>query len=176
MPNLRRKIEDRVTHKYNGGPKTPVQGRAIGLQIYWHLPPAPARSSRVDPSALWTNRTQAPWVYSHHGPIGRRRRGYILTTVQSDAGTVGIFSPRTNRTQASRLEAFGFGFPFERHARVTPRSGGERDARPMSATDKGTLMSVSATELRERVPSDCFGVQQVMSDPLPPTLRRRARG
>eukprot|EP00959_Pyramimonas_sp_CCMP1952_P229237 4793114-Pyramimonas_sp.AAC.1 len=35
-------------------------------------------------------------VYSHDGPIGRRTRGYILTTVQADAGRAGIFSRRTN--------------------------------------------------------------------------------
>eukprot|EP00959_Pyramimonas_sp_CCMP1952_P338046 7079289-Pyramimonas_sp.AAC.1 len=41
-------------------------------------------------------RPQETWVYSHDGPIrrsgpiGRRKRGYILTTDQSDAGSVGI--------------------------------------------------------------------------------------
>eukprot|EP00976_Prorocentrum_cordatum_P030725 625339-Prorocentrum_minimum.AAC.2 len=42
-------------------------------------------------------------VYSHYGPIGRRPRGYILTTDQSDAGRAGILSRRTNRTQAARV-------------------------------------------------------------------------
>eukprot|EP00976_Prorocentrum_cordatum_P077344 1182650-Prorocentrum_minimum.AAC.1 len=37
-------------------------------------------------------------AYSHDGPIGRRKRGHILTTDQSDAGSTGIFSRRTNRT------------------------------------------------------------------------------
>eukprot|EP00976_Prorocentrum_cordatum_P067112 1178594-Prorocentrum_minimum.AAC.1 len=46
-----------------------------------------------------TNRTQEVWVYSHDGPIIRRKRGYILTTDQSYAGSMGIFSRRTNRTQ-----------------------------------------------------------------------------
>eukprot|EP00976_Prorocentrum_cordatum_P014300 285941-Prorocentrum_minimum.AAC.1 len=39
-------------------------------------------------------------VYSHNGPIGRRKRGCILTTDQSDAGSAGsagIFSRRTNQ-------------------------------------------------------------------------------
>ena len=31
-------------------------------------------------------------VYSHDGPIVRRKRGYILITDQSDAESVGIFS------------------------------------------------------------------------------------
>eukprot|EP00976_Prorocentrum_cordatum_P076349 1182269-Prorocentrum_minimum.AAC.1 len=46
-----------------------------------------------------TNQTQETWVYSHNGPIRRRKRGYILTADQSDAGSVGIFSRRTNQTQ-----------------------------------------------------------------------------
>eukprot|EP00959_Pyramimonas_sp_CCMP1952_P162160 3390432-Pyramimonas_sp.AAC.1 len=43
-------------------------------------------------------------VYSHDGPIGRSRevRAYCLTTDQSDAGSAGIFSRRTNRTQEVR--------------------------------------------------------------------------
>eukprot|EP00959_Pyramimonas_sp_CCMP1952_P300640 6288582-Pyramimonas_sp.AAC.1 len=38
-------------------------------------------------------------VYSHDGPIRRRKHGYILTTDQSDAGSAGIFSRWTDRTQ-----------------------------------------------------------------------------
>eukprot|EP00959_Pyramimonas_sp_CCMP1952_P344948 7224398-Pyramimonas_sp.AAC.1 len=38
-------------------------------------------------------------IYSHDGPIRRRKRGYILLTDQSDAGSVGIFSGRTHQTQ-----------------------------------------------------------------------------
>eukprot|EP00959_Pyramimonas_sp_CCMP1952_P441601 9245075-Pyramimonas_sp.AAC.1 len=38
-------------------------------------------------------------VYPHDGPIRRRACGYILTTDQSDAERVGIFSRRTNQTQ-----------------------------------------------------------------------------
>ena len=37
--------------------------------------------------------------YSHDVPIRRRKHGYILTTDQSYAGSAGIFSRRTNRTQ-----------------------------------------------------------------------------
>eukprot|EP00976_Prorocentrum_cordatum_P045047 910137-Prorocentrum_minimum.AAC.1 len=37
-----------------------------------------------------------------NAPIGRRTRGYILTTNQSDAGRAGIFSRRTNRAQDAR--------------------------------------------------------------------------
>eukprot|EP00976_Prorocentrum_cordatum_P083890 1185423-Prorocentrum_minimum.AAC.3 len=47
----------------------------------------------------WTNRTQEAWVYSHTGPIGRRKCGYILTMDQSDAGSVGLFPQWTNQTQ-----------------------------------------------------------------------------
>eukprot|EP00959_Pyramimonas_sp_CCMP1952_P172653 3607622-Pyramimonas_sp.AAC.1 len=46
-----------------------------------------------------TNRTKEAWVYSHGGPIGRRKHGYILTADQSDAGSMGILSRRTNQTQ-----------------------------------------------------------------------------
>eukprot|EP00959_Pyramimonas_sp_CCMP1952_P232412 4856839-Pyramimonas_sp.AAC.1 len=38
-------------------------------------------------------------IYSHDGPIRCRSRGYILTTDQSYAGRVGIISRRTNRMQ-----------------------------------------------------------------------------
>eukprot|EP00959_Pyramimonas_sp_CCMP1952_P350739 7348366-Pyramimonas_sp.AAC.1 len=36
-------------------------------------------------------KTQETRVYSHDGPIIRRKRGYILTTDHSDAGNAGIF-------------------------------------------------------------------------------------
>eukprot|EP00959_Pyramimonas_sp_CCMP1952_P413164 8657810-Pyramimonas_sp.AAC.1 len=38
-----------------------------------------------------TNRTQEARACSRDGPIGRGKRGYILTTYQSDAGSAGIF-------------------------------------------------------------------------------------
>eukprot|EP00959_Pyramimonas_sp_CCMP1952_P475272 9504095-Pyramimonas_sp.AAC.1 len=44
-----------------------------------------------------TNKTQEARVYSPDGPIRRRKRGYILTTDPSDAGSAGIFSRWTNR-------------------------------------------------------------------------------
>eukprot|EP00959_Pyramimonas_sp_CCMP1952_P297354 6220646-Pyramimonas_sp.AAC.5 len=34
--------------------------------------------------------------------LSRGKRGYILTADQSDAGSVGIFSRRTNQTQEAR--------------------------------------------------------------------------
>eukprot|EP00976_Prorocentrum_cordatum_P074343 1181481-Prorocentrum_minimum.AAC.5 len=37
-----------------------------------------------------TNRTQEVRVYSHDGPIGHRKCGYILTTDLSDTGSAGI--------------------------------------------------------------------------------------
>eukprot|EP00959_Pyramimonas_sp_CCMP1952_P231461 4837985-Pyramimonas_sp.AAC.1 len=36
--------------------------------------------------------TQEARICSHDGPIRRRKRGYILTTGQSDAGSADIFS------------------------------------------------------------------------------------
>eukprot|EP00976_Prorocentrum_cordatum_P049209 993285-Prorocentrum_minimum.AAC.1 len=39
-----------------------------------------------------TNQTQEARVYSHDESIRRRKRGYILTMNQSDAGSAGIFS------------------------------------------------------------------------------------
>eukprot|EP00976_Prorocentrum_cordatum_P077345 1182651-Prorocentrum_minimum.AAC.1 len=56
------------------------------------LPGAPAESTLSDERR----------GYSHDGPIGRRKHGYILTTDQSDAGSTGTFSRRINRTQEVR--------------------------------------------------------------------------
>eukprot|EP00976_Prorocentrum_cordatum_P026479 537585-Prorocentrum_minimum.AAC.1 len=49
-------------------------------------------------------------VYSHNRPIRRRKRGYILTIDQSDAGSGGIFSQYTNQTQEAGTCGRGFGF------------------------------------------------------------------
>eukprot|EP00959_Pyramimonas_sp_CCMP1952_P246285 5147621-Pyramimonas_sp.AAC.1 len=38
-----------------------------------------------------TNQTQEARVYSHDGPIRRRKRGYIITMDQSDTLSAGIF-------------------------------------------------------------------------------------
>eukprot|EP00959_Pyramimonas_sp_CCMP1952_P419528 8787474-Pyramimonas_sp.AAC.1 len=46
-------------------------------------------------------------VSSHGGPIGRRKRGYILTTDQSDAGSAGISSRRINQTQEAQVSSHG---------------------------------------------------------------------
>eukprot|EP00959_Pyramimonas_sp_CCMP1952_P129564 2709358-Pyramimonas_sp.AAC.1 len=43
--------------------------------------------------------SQEAWVYSHDGPIRRRKRGYIPTMDQSYAGSMGIFPQWTNQTQ-----------------------------------------------------------------------------
>eukprot|EP00959_Pyramimonas_sp_CCMP1952_P275315 5754910-Pyramimonas_sp.AAC.1 len=40
--------------------------------------------------------TRPSEVYSHDGPIRRRKHGYILTTDQSDAGNMDICSRWTN--------------------------------------------------------------------------------
>eukprot|EP00976_Prorocentrum_cordatum_P095392 1190150-Prorocentrum_minimum.AAC.2 len=52
------------------------------------------------------------WVYSHGGPIGHRKCGYILTADQSDAGSVGIFLRRTNQTQ--EVWVYSHGGPIRR--------------------------------------------------------------
>eukprot|EP00976_Prorocentrum_cordatum_P049832 1005296-Prorocentrum_minimum.AAC.2 len=44
-------------------------------------------------------------VYSHGGPIRRRKRGHILTADQSDAGSAGKFSRRTNQTQEAQVNS-----------------------------------------------------------------------
>eukprot|EP00959_Pyramimonas_sp_CCMP1952_P314214 6577512-Pyramimonas_sp.AAC.2 len=44
-------------------------------------------------------------VYSHDGPIIRRRRGYILTRDLSDAGSAGIFARWTNQPPCPRPPA-----------------------------------------------------------------------
>eukprot|EP00976_Prorocentrum_cordatum_P100921 1192418-Prorocentrum_minimum.AAC.3 len=43
----------------------------------------------------WLNKGSILNVYSHGGPIRHRKRRYILTTDQSDAGSAGIFARRT---------------------------------------------------------------------------------
>eukprot|EP00976_Prorocentrum_cordatum_P073505 1181122-Prorocentrum_minimum.AAC.1 len=50
----------------------------------------------------WTSqtqeaRTQEVRVYSHDGPIRRRKCGYVLTTDQSDAGSAGIRTNMVNK-------------------------------------------------------------------------------
>eukprot|EP00976_Prorocentrum_cordatum_P071937 1180520-Prorocentrum_minimum.AAC.1 len=70
-----------------------------------------------------TNWTQESWAYSHDGPIGRRKRGYILTTDQSDAGSASIFSRQTNRTQEARVCSHDG--PIGRRAGATTHMPGE---------------------------------------------------
>eukprot|EP00976_Prorocentrum_cordatum_P045789 924602-Prorocentrum_minimum.AAC.1 len=50
---------------------------------------------------------QEEQVYSHDGPIGCRKRRYILTANRSDAGRAGIFSRRTDRMQEARVYSHG---------------------------------------------------------------------
>eukprot|EP00976_Prorocentrum_cordatum_P062233 1176641-Prorocentrum_minimum.AAC.1 len=56
--------------------------------------------------------TQKARVYSHGGPIRRRKRGYILTGDQSDAGSAGIFSRGTNQTQEAQIYSQDGGATF----------------------------------------------------------------
>eukprot|EP00959_Pyramimonas_sp_CCMP1952_P051602 1078418-Pyramimonas_sp.AAC.1 len=48
---------------------------------------------------------QETQVCSHDRPNRYRKHRYTLTTDQSDAGSAGIFSRRTNRTQALNLKS-----------------------------------------------------------------------
>eukprot|EP00976_Prorocentrum_cordatum_P112292 1195508-Prorocentrum_minimum.AAC.7 len=61
-------------------------------------------------------------IYSHDGPIGHRKRRYILTMDQSDtgsAGSAGIFSRWTNRTQEARVYSHDGGCaPGHGHCRI----------------------------------------------------------
>eukprot|EP00976_Prorocentrum_cordatum_P054900 1107751-Prorocentrum_minimum.AAC.1 len=50
-------------------------------------------------------------VYCHDGPIRRRKLGNILTTDQSDAGSAGIFSRRTNETIKAKDSSSGLLLP-----------------------------------------------------------------
>eukprot|EP00976_Prorocentrum_cordatum_P088176 1187202-Prorocentrum_minimum.AAC.5 len=54
-----------------------------------------------------TRRAPAAETEVEGGPIRRRKRRYILTTGQSEAGSVGIFSRQPNRTQEAHLESRG---------------------------------------------------------------------
>eukprot|EP00959_Pyramimonas_sp_CCMP1952_P183422 3835103-Pyramimonas_sp.AAC.1 len=47
-------------------------------------------------------RSEGIYIYSHDGPIRRKKRRYILTADQSDARRAGIFSRRTNQTQEAQ--------------------------------------------------------------------------
>eukprot|EP00959_Pyramimonas_sp_CCMP1952_P082373 1721140-Pyramimonas_sp.AAC.1 len=56
-----------------------------------------------------TNKAQEARVYSHDGPIMRRKRGYILMMDQSGAGSAGtgsagIFSQWTHQAQEARAQ------------------------------------------------------------------------
>eukprot|EP00976_Prorocentrum_cordatum_P062112 1176582-Prorocentrum_minimum.AAC.1 len=67
-------------------------------------------------ASRWSNQTQKARVYSHDGPIRRRKRGHILTTDQSDTGSAGIFSRRTNQIQEAR--AYSHDGPIEQRRRT----------------------------------------------------------
>eukprot|EP00976_Prorocentrum_cordatum_P079040 1183383-Prorocentrum_minimum.AAC.1 len=56
-----------------------------------------------------TNHTQEARVYLHDGPIVRRKRGYILMTGQSYAGSAGKFSRCSNNWGENRNISSGRG-------------------------------------------------------------------
>eukprot|EP00959_Pyramimonas_sp_CCMP1952_P265522 5551832-Pyramimonas_sp.AAC.1 len=74
-----------------------------------------------------TNQTQEAWVYSHDGPIGHGKRGYILTTDQSDAGSVGIFLRWTNRTREFTARAVFSPFSLAHRLADEPPNGFRRN-------------------------------------------------
>eukprot|EP00976_Prorocentrum_cordatum_P032643 664712-Prorocentrum_minimum.AAC.1 len=57
----------------------------------------------ASPPAFAPRRESIQRVYSHDGPVRRRKRRYTRTTDLSDAGSAGIFSRRTNQTQKARV-------------------------------------------------------------------------
>eukprot|EP00959_Pyramimonas_sp_CCMP1952_P463111 9484353-Pyramimonas_sp.AAC.1 len=59
----------------------------------------PKQSQDVGMFSRRINQMQEARVCSHDGPIGHSKCGYILKTDQSDAGSAGMFSRRTNQTQ-----------------------------------------------------------------------------
>eukprot|EP00959_Pyramimonas_sp_CCMP1952_P377958 7917269-Pyramimonas_sp.AAC.1 len=61
-------------------------------------------------------------IFEVDGPIGRTKRRFILTTDQSDAGSVDIFSRRTNRTHEARV--YSRDGPMSSHLRRTEAEGG----------------------------------------------------
>eukprot|EP00976_Prorocentrum_cordatum_P092968 1189171-Prorocentrum_minimum.AAC.3 len=78
-------------------------------------------------------------------PIRRRKRGYILTTDQSDAGSAGTFSRRTNQTQEAWVHS------TRRFGRVkTPEPEGlSTDYRPrIKVRSKGGTGFVECPKLR----------------------------
>eukprot|EP00976_Prorocentrum_cordatum_P090858 1188282-Prorocentrum_minimum.AAC.1 len=89
----------------NGGPLMALEAHPARVLVE----PGVAHRAHVALRALHAARqaasrvTQEARVYSHNGPIRRSKRGYILTTDQSDAGSAGIFSRRTNQTQEARV-------------------------------------------------------------------------
>eukprot|EP00976_Prorocentrum_cordatum_P052751 1064175-Prorocentrum_minimum.AAC.1 len=61
-----------------------------------------AGAGYISAPGYWTNQTQEARAYSHDGPIRRRERGHTLMMDQSNAGSAGIFSRRTNQTQEAQ--------------------------------------------------------------------------
>eukprot|EP00976_Prorocentrum_cordatum_P012605 251911-Prorocentrum_minimum.AAC.2 len=60
--------------------------------------------NRLQTRVQHLSRTNQTGGASQHGPIGHRKRGYILMTDQSDTGNAGIFAARTNRAQEARTQ------------------------------------------------------------------------
>eukprot|EP00959_Pyramimonas_sp_CCMP1952_P122454 2559986-Pyramimonas_sp.AAC.1 len=94
------------------------------------------------------------------GPIRRSKCGYTLTTDQSDAGSVGIFSRRTNQTQEAWV--YSHDRPIRRRKRAArshrrdefaPSEGGVRsgeDAQRASTRDIQTMYSSRCTSDDQR--------------------------
>eukprot|EP00976_Prorocentrum_cordatum_P112367 1195519-Prorocentrum_minimum.AAC.8 len=65
-------------------------------------------------------------VYSRGGPIGHKKRRYIRTADQSDAGSADIFSKRTNRMQEAQV--YSHGGPIGRRKRRYILTADQSDA------------------------------------------------
>eukprot|EP00959_Pyramimonas_sp_CCMP1952_P159122 3327939-Pyramimonas_sp.AAC.1 len=76
-----------------------------GLVVFTHPAASVCPTRRASPRAPRSCRAGPPAPRGGSAPANRRAgtpgSGYILTTDQSDAGHVGIFSRRTNRPQAA---------------------------------------------------------------------------
>eukprot|EP00976_Prorocentrum_cordatum_P066264 1178239-Prorocentrum_minimum.AAC.1 len=83
-------------------------GPNVGIQYSVKLPPIAAQQ-QADLTGRGGRQARScdniPGTFSRRKRAGirHRKRGYILTAGQSDAGSAGIFSRRTNQTQEARV-------------------------------------------------------------------------
>ena len=102
---------------------------------------------------------QEAQVYSHDGPIRCRKRGYILTTDQSDARSAGIFSRRTNHYLLPPAEEV-----------VVHRSGRGALARALLLQRRNVRETRTAAAARGREAGKCL---QAGANQQPHSFKRR---